>query len=103
MRTDYIIAARLTRQLDLHRYGDRCMIFHMKTTLNIPESLMKELKKRAAETGQNLSETLADVLQKGLQPQRAKGKLRKLPVYDCGKVYVNVADRDQLYRAMEGR
>jgi hypothetical protein len=79
------------------------MIFHMKTTLNIPESLMKELKKRAAETGQNLSETLADVLQKGLQPQRAKGKLRKLPVYDCGKVYLNVADRDQLYRAMEGR
>jgi hypothetical protein len=80
------------------------MIIHMKTTLNIPESLMKELKKRAAETGQNLSETLADVLQKGLHhTQRAKGKLHKVPVYDCGKVYVNVADRDQLYRAMEGR
>jgi plasmid stability protein len=79
------------------------MIFHMKTTLNIPESLMKELKKRAAENGQTLSETLADVLQKGLQPQRAKTKLRKLPVHDCGKVFVNIADRDQLYRAMEGR
>lgn len=88
--------------LNLHRYDKEYMIFHMKTTLNIPDSLMKELKKRAAETGQNLSETLADVLQKGLQPQRAKGKLRKLPVYDGGKVYVNVADRDQLYRAMEG-
>jgi hypothetical protein len=79
------------------------MILHMKTTLNIPESLMKELKKRAAENGQTLSETLADVIQKGLQPQRAKAKLRRLPVYDCGKVYVNVADRDQLYRTMEGR
>jgi hypothetical protein len=78
------------------------MIFHMKTTLNIPESLMKELKKRAAENGQTLSDTLADVLQKGLQHQRTNAKLRKLPVYDCGKVYVNVADRDQLYRAMEG-
>lgn len=89
--------------MGLQKYGDLCMIFHMKTTLNIPESLMKELKKRAAETGKNLSETLTDVLQKGLQPRQAKRKLRKLPVYNCGKIYVNVADRDQLYRAMEGR
>lgn len=78
------------------------MIFHMKTTLNIPEPLMKELKKRAAETGQNLSETLAGALRKGLQPVRQRRKLKKLPRFNCGKVYANVADRDQLYRAMEG-
>ncbi len=63
---------------------------------------MKELKKRAAETGQNLSETLAETLRKGLQPARQRRKVRKLPTFNCGKVYVNVADRDQLYRVMEG-
>ena len=79
------------------------MLFHMKTTLNIPDELTRDLKRRAADTGQTLSDVVADALRKGLAEKKLKKKLKKLPSFDCGRIYVNVADRDQLYRAMDGK
>jgi plasmid stability protein len=79
------------------------MIFHMKTTLNIPDELMKELKRKAADMGKTLSEVVTQTLRNGLQAPARKKKLTPLPTFDCGKIYVNVADREQLYRVMEGR
>ena len=78
------------------------MIFHMKTTLMIPDDLMRQLKKKAAEEKQTLSTVVADTLKKGLSVWPAR-KLKPLPTFSCGTPKVDVSDRDQLYRAMEGK
>ncbi len=68
----------------------------MKTVVNIPKSLLNELKKRALRNGQSLSQTVAGVLEKGLKKQTIRTRIRKLPAFDCGKVLVNIADQDRL-------
>ena len=78
------------------------MLFHMKTTLNIPDDLMRQLKKKAATEKQTLSNVVADTLKRGLQPPERK-TLHRLRTFRCGEAKVDVADREQLYRAMEGR
>jgi len=79
------------------------MIFHMKTTLIIPDEILRELKREAADRGDTLSNVVADTLQKGLGTKRITKKAFKMRSYRCGKVFLNVADCEQLYRAMEGK
>ena len=79
------------------------MIFHMKTTLNIPDEIMRQLKKKAADTGRTLSEVVAEAIRKGLESKAPKKKFKGLPSFSLGRAKVNIADRDQLYRAMEGK
>jgi hypothetical protein len=81
----------------------KIMIIHMKTTLIIPDELMRELKREATDRGETLSNIVTDTLQKGLGRRRIPRKAFKIRTYRCGKVFLNVADRDQLYRAMEGK
>jgi len=79
------------------------MIFHMKTTLIIPDHLMRALKKRAAHSGETLSAVVAETLRRGLEAPQTMYPTEPLPTYRMGRPKVNVADRDALYRAMEGR
>jgi hypothetical protein len=76
------------------------MIFPMKTTLIIPDSLVRALKRRAAERGTTLSAVVAEVLRRGLESS-PEGELPELPTYRMGRPKVDIADRDALYRAME--
>ena len=79
------------------------MLIHMKTTLIIPEHLVRELKRRAAQRGETLSAVVADVLRRGLTEPRAAGPLHPLPTHSMGAPRVDLADRDALFRAMDGR
>ena len=79
------------------------MVFHMKTTLNIDDSVMERLKRESARTGRTMSELVEEALRALLQPRRAAAKLSPLPSFDSGGALVDIADRDALYRAMEGR
>ncbi|MCA9778836.1 MAG: antitoxin [Candidatus Eremiobacteraeota bacterium] len=56
-----------------------------KTTLNLPEDLMKEVKIRAIEENQTLQETVAWLLRKGLEFKSGKSKGRRVqfPIIDC--------------------
>jgi hypothetical protein len=74
----------------------------MKTTLIIPDHLVRELKRRAARRGQTLSAVVAEVLRQGLEAPPVEGELTPLPTYRMGRPKVDVADRDALYRAMDG-
>ncbi len=76
------------------------MFFHMKTTLILPDHLVRQLKHRAAEQGTTLSAVVAEALRRGLEPNPAI-ELPPLPSYHMGPPLVDVADRDALYRAME--
>jgi hypothetical protein len=79
------------------------MVFHMKTTLNIDDTVMAELKREAARQGRTMSELVETALRLLLRPQRKRKQLRALPTFNSGGHLVDIADRDALYDAMEDR
>lgn len=83
-----------------------CMIFHMKrTTLVLDEIQFSELKKLAAAERRTLSSLTEELLRLGLaaRRKRRRRKLAPLPTWNMGKPKVDLADRNALYDAMEGR
>ena len=79
------------------------MAICMKTTLNIDDTVMAELKREAARQGRTMSELVETALRLLLRTQRRRGKLPALPKFRSGGALVDIADRDALYQAMEGR
>ena len=79
------------------------MVFHMKTTLTIDDSVMARLRRESARTGRTMSELVETALRRLLQAKADPVELRSLPSFDSGGALVDIADREALYRAMEGR
>ena len=81
------------------------MIFHMKTTLNIDDTVMDRLRREAASQGKTMSELVEAALRLLFHSaqQSKKKKLRPLPTFHGGKPRVDIADRNALYDFMEGR
>ena len=80
------------------------MVFHMKTTLNIDDNVMRKLREAAARESTTLSAlveaALRNLLASMAQP-KPSGKLKPLPSWKVGTDLVDVASRDALYTAME--
>ena len=76
---------------------------HMKTTLNIADTVMAEIKREAARQGRTMSELVETALRLLLRSQRKREKIVALPSFHSGGALVDIADRDALYQAMEGR
>jgi hypothetical protein len=79
------------------------MVIHMKTTLNIDDSVMALLKQEAARRGCTMSELVESALRLLLQQKKSRRSLPPLPSFKSGGHLVDIADRDALYQAMEGR
>lgn len=79
------------------------MVFHMKTTLNIDDTVMAQLKREAARQGRTMSELVETALRGLLRSQKRRTDLPPLPTFHSGGALVDIADRDALYQAMEGR
>lgn len=79
------------------------MVSHMKTTLNIDDTVMTELRREAARQGRTMSELVETALRLLLRSQRKRGPIPDLPSFHSGGMLVDVADRDALYHAMEGQ
>ncbi len=75
----------------------------MKTTLNIDNKVMAELKREAARQGRTMSEMVESALRLLLRSHRKREQIKGLPTFSSGGVLVDIADRDALYQAMEGR
>jgi Arc/MetJ family transcription regulator len=75
----------------------------MKTTLNIDDNVMAELKREAARQGVTMSEMVESALRLLLRSQHKRQKMTALPTFHSGGALVDIADRDALYQAMEGR
>ncbi len=73
------------------------MVFHMKTTLEIDENVMRELKKKAAAQGRTMSELVETALRMLLDERPGSKELPPLPTWDGGAPLVDVADREALY------
>lgn len=79
------------------------MVIHMKTTLNVDDSVMARLRREAARQGKTMSELVETALRLMLRSPRTEVELPPLPSFRSGGALVDVADRDALYQAMEGR
>src|SRR5438552_11605093 len=75
------------------------MVFHMKTTLNIDDTVMQRLRREAVRQGKTMSELVEAALRLLFQSgkQSGKKKLRPLPTFRGGKPLVDIADRNALY------
>ncbi len=72
----------------------------MKTTLNISEAILRELKREAARRRQTMSEMVEAALRNFVEPAKPPAPLPPLPEFSGGGARVNVADRDALYTIM---
>lgn len=83
------------------------MVFHMKTTLNIDDSVMHRLREEAASRGVTMSALVEAGLRRVLDEREKSGRdgtrLPSLPSWSSGGSQVDVASREELYAAMEGR
>jgi hypothetical protein len=79
------------------------MVFHMKTTLTIDDNVMARLRRESARTGRTMSELVETALRRLLQSKPDAVELSSLPSFKSGGALVDIADREALYRAMEGR
>jgi len=75
----------------------------MKTTLNIDDTVMAELKREAARQGRTMSELVETALRLLFRSPRKRAEIPALPTFRGGGTMVDVADREALYHAMEGR
>jgi plasmid stability protein len=81
------------------------MVIHMKTTLNIDDSVMQRLREEAARRGITMSALveagLRRVLAEPASSEASPTELPPLPSWNGGEELVDISDRDALYRAME--
>jgi hypothetical protein len=75
----------------------------MKTTLNIDDKVMTDLKPEAARQGRTMSELVESALRLLLRSRRKRHNITPLPTFHSGGALVDIADHDALYQAMEGR
>jgi hypothetical protein len=77
------------------------MGFHMKTTLEIPDHLMRALKERAARDGTTMSELVEAALRTLLEETPAAKELPPLPTWNSGGLLVNIDSRAEWYDQIE--
>ena len=74
----------------------------MKTTLNLDDRVMAELKREAARQQRTLSEMVEAAVRAFLRAQLSHPELVPLPSFAGGGTRVDIADRDALYHALQG-
>jgi hypothetical protein len=74
----------------------------MKTTLVIDDRLMERLRKEAARRGTTISELVESAIRTLLGTRAPRRELPRLPTFKAS-LLVDLAKRDALYDAMEGR
>ena len=77
------------------------MVSHMKSTLNIDERVMREVKAEAARRGTTMSELVEAALRRMLEPEPYEPELPPLPTFHGGRELVDVSDREALYRVFD--
>ena len=82
------------------------MVIHMKTTLNIDDTVMQQLREEAARRGTTMSALVEAGLRRVLSVPASSGRgadaLPPLPTWRSGGFRVDVADREALYRLVDG-
>lgn len=75
----------------------------MKTTLMIDDTIYRRLKREAAARRETISALVEAALRQYLAFKDKAPELPPLPSADLGAPSVDIADREALYQAIEGR
>lgn len=75
----------------------------MRTTVNLPESLLRAAKERAAADGRTLTSLIAEGLRGVLQGQTPADAVEPLPAFGSStdSPRVDLRDRDELWTALD--
>ncbi len=73
----------------------------MKTTLEIPDGLMRDLKEKAAREGKTMSELVEGALRTMLEQPPEQKKLPPMPTFDSGGFFMNIDSRAEYLDAMD--
>jgi hypothetical protein len=79
------------------------MVICMKTTLNIDDAVMNRLRREATSRGMTMSQIVESALRLFFKATREPVAVEELPSFDGQGTFIDIADRDALYGAMEGR
>jgi hypothetical protein len=81
------------------------MLYRMKITVDIHDTVIAGLKSEAERRGCTISELVEPALRLLLRSPRTRkrNELRDLPTFNSEGRLVDIADRDALYDAMDGR
>ena len=77
------------------------MGIHMKTTLEIDEGVMRQLKERAAHEGRTMSELVETALRALLDEKPAPYDVPPMPTFDSGGFLMNIDSRAEYLDAMD--
>ena len=81
------------------------MVCHMKTTLNIDETVMRRLREEAARRGTTMSALVEAGLRRVLaapgSPGAPAGTRPPLPVWKSGGFKVDIANPEELHRILD--
>ena len=77
------------------------MVICMKTTLNINDRVIKQLKEEALRRGTTMSELVELSLRSLFQKKDQLRELPPLPAFDGGESRVNITNRDALYEILD--
>src|SRR5437870_5409053 len=79
------------------------MVFHMKTTLNIDDTVMARLRQEAARQQKTMSELVEAALRLLFHSaqQSKKKKLRPLPKFHGGGCQIDISNREELYSILD--
>lgn len=75
----------------------------MKTTLNIDDTVMAQLKQEALRQGRTMSDLVETALRTLFRAQRRPSSFEPLPSFRSGGTLVDIANRDALHEAMDRR
>jgi hypothetical protein len=77
------------------------MVFHMKTTLIIPDPVFRDLKKRAVDRNTTISELATEYLRQGLEGRPKPRRMPRLPSFSAGPPLIDITSRDEIYRVLD--
>lgn len=75
----------------------------MRTTLNLDESLLEELRRRSARDEKSIGEVASEALARGLAESAPVPTPPEWTSRDLGRPYVDIDDKDALNAALDGR
>lgn len=77
------------------------MVFHMKTTLVIPDPVFRDLKKRAVDRNTTISELVTEYLRQGLRERPKPKRIPRLPSFSAGAPLIDITSREEIYRVLD--
>ncbi|WP_235933945.1 ribbon-helix-helix protein, CopG family [Paramicrobacterium chengjingii] len=73
----------------------------MKTTMNLPDALMAELKKRAADENRTVTSIVEESLRRHLETERLPQHRCALPTWRSGGYHIDVDDKNAVWDVLD--